>query len=268
MRQDGLSKFLATFVVGTAAAVSFGSMQHLTWAYYFEWMSWLFPISVDAAVALGMHIWLRHSRGATAAGWLTFLGISFSLILNIWDHARMGQLPSGLLGAIPPILLGVSLLVLHLDTRPGAETWRTVKELNAALLALYDEANDTAEKTLARWNQASSRLVELAELQELAPRPIGPDVEQLSSPSTTREEPGEVEEDVEDEEVPALSYEEVLERARPIVARGGGRRQIRNQVPGASEWFSRRASKELKKELGVATPEDRESEPQPVGSGV
>jgi hypothetical protein len=77
-------RLFATLPVASAAVISFESVRHLAEIAGFGPLSWLFPLTLDAAVAFGTDLWIS-TRSVLAA----------------------------VLGAIPPAILAAMLSVLH-----------------------------------------------------------------------------------------------------------------------------------------------------------
>lgn len=105
---------LAFITVAATAVISFSSVQHLAEAMRFGWLSWLFPVTLDAVAAFGMDVWMRRSKAQHSAATLALSAITLSLAANVTDHYQSTHLVlAAVLGAIPPAMLAALLLVLH-----------------------------------------------------------------------------------------------------------------------------------------------------------
>jgi hypothetical protein len=102
----------AALTIGGTAVISFSSVQHLAYVNGFGWLSWLYPLCLDAVAAFGMDVWIRRSPAWKAAAWLALFAILCSLLANGWDHGSNGWL-AAVLGALPPFMLACLLGVLH-----------------------------------------------------------------------------------------------------------------------------------------------------------
>lgn len=112
-------RILAAVTVTATAAISFTSIQHLAAVNGFGAASWLFPLTLDAAAAVGLDLWARRARAWREAAWLAMVAIGLSLVANTLDHwITTGTVLAAVLGAFPPAMLGGLLLVLHRHANP------------------------------------------------------------------------------------------------------------------------------------------------------
>lgn len=112
---------LAAVTVAATAAISFTSIQHLAAVNGFGAMSWLFPLTLDAAAAVGLDLWARRARAWREAAGLAMVAVTLSLMANVIDHWLLtGSVLAAVLGAFPPAMLGGLLLVLHRHATPEA----------------------------------------------------------------------------------------------------------------------------------------------------
>jgi hypothetical protein len=108
-------RLFATLPVASAAIISFDSVRHLAESAGFGPLAWLFPLTMDAAVAFGTDLWIRRKQSAamSKARALALTVMAGSLVANTVDHYMTGSILGGLLGAVPPTVLAWMLLVLH-----------------------------------------------------------------------------------------------------------------------------------------------------------
>jgi hypothetical protein len=109
-------RLFATLPVASAAVISFESVRHLAEIAGFGNLAWLFPLTLDAAVAFGTDLWIRRERSAAMnqARALALVGIVLSLAANVADHwISTRSVLAAVLGAIPPAILAAMLSVLH-----------------------------------------------------------------------------------------------------------------------------------------------------------
>lgn len=111
----------AFIVVACAAAISFMSSRDLANMAHFGWLSWLFPVCLDAVAAVALDIWMRHTGAQRIAGWLGMAAITLSTASNGADHyLSTGMVLAAILGVVPPAMLAWMLLVLHRHAAPVA----------------------------------------------------------------------------------------------------------------------------------------------------
>jgi hypothetical protein len=106
----------ATLPVVSAAVISFESVRHLAESAGFGPLAWLFPLTLDAAVAFGTDLWIRKERSAamSQARLLALVVIVLSLAANVADHwLTTRSVLAAVLGAIPPAVLAAMLAVMH-----------------------------------------------------------------------------------------------------------------------------------------------------------
>jgi hypothetical protein len=118
-------RLFATLPVASAAVISFESVRHLAEIAGFGPLSWLFPLTLDAAVAFGTDLWIRRDRSAAMnqARALALVGIVLSLAANVADHwISTRSVLAAVLGAIPPAILAAMLSVLHRHALGESET--------------------------------------------------------------------------------------------------------------------------------------------------
>ncbi|HEY2101451.1 MAG TPA: DUF2637 domain-containing protein [Pseudonocardia sp.] len=109
----------ALIVVACAAAISFMSSRDLAVMAHFGWLSWLFPVCLDAVAAVALDIWIRRTAAQRIAGWLGMTAITLSTASNAADHyLSTGMVLAAVLGVVPPAMLAWLLLVLHKHATP------------------------------------------------------------------------------------------------------------------------------------------------------
>jgi Protein of unknown function (DUF2637) len=124
-------RLMAAATVGCDAVFSYVSTRNLAERFGFGWLSWLFPLCLDATAAVGMELWLSRSPAQRPAKWLALAAIALSLAANFIDwRLAQNSWGSAVLGAVPPAMLALQLLVLHQHesgqprprraTRPGS----------------------------------------------------------------------------------------------------------------------------------------------------
>ena len=105
---------MAAATIGCDATFSYVSTQSLAERFGFGWLSWLFPLCLDATAAVGMELWLSRSPAQRPAKWLALSAIALSLAANMVDWLlAQNSWRSAVLGAVPPAMLAAQLLVLH-----------------------------------------------------------------------------------------------------------------------------------------------------------
>lgn len=114
-------RILAVITVMSTGIISFGSIEHLASSHDggFTWMSWLFPLCLDAVAAVGVDLWLTRSKAWRGASVLALSAIAMSLAANTADHwLTTHTVLAGILGAVPPAMLAALLIVLHRHSTP------------------------------------------------------------------------------------------------------------------------------------------------------
>lgn len=107
-------RLMAAATVGCAAVFSYVSTRNLGERLGFGWLSWLFPMCLDAGAAVGMELWLSGSPAQRPAKWLALAAITASLTVNFIDwRLAQNNWGSAVLGTVPPAMLALQLLVLH-----------------------------------------------------------------------------------------------------------------------------------------------------------
>lgn len=113
----------AFIVVACTGAISFMSSRDLAWMAHFGWLSWLFPVCLDAVAAVALDIWMRRSGAQRISGWLGMTAIMLSTASNAADHyLSTGLVLAAVLGVVPPAMLAWMLLALHKHVAPQAGT--------------------------------------------------------------------------------------------------------------------------------------------------
>lgn len=113
----------AFIVVACTGAISFMSSRDLADMAHFGWLSWLFPVCLDAVAAVALDIWMRRSGAQRIAGWLGMTAIVLSTASNAADHyLSTGLVLAAVLGVAPPAMLAWMLLALHKHAAPMAGT--------------------------------------------------------------------------------------------------------------------------------------------------
>lgn len=112
--QQSRLRLMAAATIGCDATFSYVSTQSLAERFGFGWLSWLFPLCLDATAAVGMELWLSRSPAQRPAKWLALSAIALSLAANMVDWLlAQNSWRSAVLGAVPPAMLAAQLLVLH-----------------------------------------------------------------------------------------------------------------------------------------------------------
>ncbi len=112
--QQSRLRLMAAATIGCSATFSYVSTQSLAERFGFGWLSWLFPLCLDATAAVGMELWLSRSPAQRPAKWLALSAIALSLAANMVDWLlAQNSWRSAVLGAVPPAMLAAQLLVLH-----------------------------------------------------------------------------------------------------------------------------------------------------------
>jgi hypothetical protein len=107
-------RIMAAATIGCDAVFSYVSTRNLAERFGFGWLSWLFPLCLDATAAVGMELWLSRSPAQRPAKWLAMSAIALSLAANMTDwYLAQNNWGSAVLGAVPPAMLAAQLLVLH-----------------------------------------------------------------------------------------------------------------------------------------------------------
>ena len=107
-------RVVAAATIGCDAVFSYVSTRNLAERFGFGWLSWLFPLCLDATAAVGMELWLSRSPAQRPAKWLALSAIALSLAANMTDwYLAQNSWGSAVLGAVPPAMLAAQLLVLH-----------------------------------------------------------------------------------------------------------------------------------------------------------
>jgi hypothetical protein len=105
---------LGAITIGVTATISFTSIKHLAEHNGFSWMSWLFPIGIDAVAAVSMDIWMSRSKAWQWACSLATLMVLASLAANAWDHwSSQKSYIAAAMGASMPVALALLLIVFH-----------------------------------------------------------------------------------------------------------------------------------------------------------
>lgn len=140
--------------IGAAAAIlSFSTLRDLALACgYPRELAWLFPITVDAAVAAGTLIWLGRLTNPAATRYargLTWGALGLTLVMNA---AQIGMHAEGItpawwaavaIGAIPPAALGAVVhLAVLVGRRPVQETEPVVFEVPEGELEIDGSLTD------------------------------------------------------------------------------------------------------------------------------
>jgi hypothetical protein len=126
-------RLFAAMPVIAAAWISFDSIRHLAEAVGFgSVLSWFFPLTIDACIAYGTDLWIRRERSPAMrqARALALTSMAISMAANAVDHYMTSRLwEAAVLGALPPAVLAVMLLVLQQHSHGVAESRVSVREL-------------------------------------------------------------------------------------------------------------------------------------------
>lgn len=107
-------RLMAAATIGCGAVFSYVSTRNLAERFGFGWLSWLFPLCLDATAAVGMELWLSRSPAQRSAIVLALSAITLSLAANVADwRLAQNNWGSAVLGAVPPAMLAAQLWVLH-----------------------------------------------------------------------------------------------------------------------------------------------------------
>jgi hypothetical protein len=124
---------MAAATIACDAVFSYVSTRNLAERFGFGWLSWLFPLCLDATAAVGMELWLSRSPAQRPAKILALSAIALSLAANMADwRLAQNNWGSAVLGAVPPAMLAAQLLVLHKHDsgqprRPASRNTRPVR---------------------------------------------------------------------------------------------------------------------------------------------
>jgi hypothetical protein len=130
--QSARLRWMAAATIGCDAVFSYVSTRNLAERFGFGWLSWLFPLCLDATAAVGMELWLSRSPAQRAAKWLALSAIALSLAANMTDWLlAQGNWGSAVLGAVPPAMLAAQLLVLHQHDSQHADRRSTARPRSA-----------------------------------------------------------------------------------------------------------------------------------------
>jgi hypothetical protein len=126
---DWISWTGMSIVLVSAAALSFAQLMALAIECGFEpRLAWLLPITIDFGEAVACRVWLRrHTPHAAArfAGVMTWGLLITTIVANGVGHglaAASMQPPWGVavaVGAIPPLVVGLSVHLMMLVSRPA-----------------------------------------------------------------------------------------------------------------------------------------------------
>lgn len=116
----------ASVTIACTGTISFTSVEHLAYMAGFGWTSWLYPVVLDVVAAVGTDVWLRRLVKSWQWGAiLACLAITLSLAANTLDHwLTTHTVLAAVLGAVPPGVLAVLLVVVH---KHGAALAMTTK---------------------------------------------------------------------------------------------------------------------------------------------
>jgi hypothetical protein len=116
-------RVLSAITIACAAVISFNSIRNLAHREGFDWLSWIFPVILDAVAAVGMDLWISGSKAWHWAAALASTTVLMSTAANAWDHFSStdpdgpgpltGSYVAAGLGALPPAMLAFLLIVLH-----------------------------------------------------------------------------------------------------------------------------------------------------------
>lgn len=193
----------AFVIVLTTVALSFTSLQKLaTLCGFTGWLSWAWPICLDAVAYLATRIWLANGHARRFAKGVAISSIVLSLIANGLVHAltEYRMTPHWtivvLVGAVPPLMLAlvIHMLVADRPATPAVKATRRVEKTPPAKIVKPepvtiesepvgdDSADLSGEMRAAGWAPTEYRSAKAAMqgyLEKVDSNIIGADLEKI-----------------------------------------------------------------------------------------